>query len=196
MNAQFLIGEAFRGLRRNLTITFAMIVTASISLVMLGVGILIAGMADNSKQEWVDRTEISIFVEPTVAVKDADCSKSGCGDLRSALLDSKGVKSDRYRNQQQSLDVGKITARADTAELFDRAQVDAMPGTLLVKLDGENTDTTPVETTVARFPDVAQPAVQAHSGQPAIYISDSRELINRLFSFLDLTRNGAYALAG
>ena len=196
MNAKFLFGEAFRGLRRNLTITFAMIVTASISLVMLGVGILIAGMADNSKQEWVDRTEISIFVEPTVAVKDADCSKSGCGDLRSALLDTKGVKSVRYRNQQQSLDVGKKTARADTAELFDRAQVDAMPGTLLVKLDGENTDTTPVETTVARFPDVAQPAVQAHSGQPAIYISDSRELINRLFSFLDLTRNGAYALAG
>ena len=28
-----------------------------------------------------------------------------------------------------------------------------------------------------------------------IYISDSRELINRLFSFLDLTRNAAYALA-
>ena len=196
MNAKFLFGEAFRGLRRNLTITFAMIVTASISLVMLGVGILIAGMADNSKQEWVDRTEISIFVESTVAVKDDDCSKSGCGDLRSALLDTKGVKSVRYRNQQQSLDVGKKTARADTAELFDRAQVDAMPGTLLVKLDGENTDTTPVETTVARFPDVAQPAVQAHSGQPAIYISDSRELINRLFSFLDLTRNGAYALAG
>ena len=118
MNAKFLFGEAFRGLRRNLTITFAMIVTASISLVMLGVGILIAGMADNSKQEWVDRTEISIFVESTVAVKDADCSKSGCGDLRSALLDTKGVKSVRYRNQQQSLDVGKKTARADTAELF------------------------------------------------------------------------------
>ena len=77
MNAKFLFGEAFRGLRRNLTITFAMIVTASISLVMLGVGILIAGMADNSKQEWVDRTEISIFVEPTVAGKTLTAPRVG-----------------------------------------------------------------------------------------------------------------------
>ena len=195
MNVKFLFGEAFRGLRRNLAITFAMIVTASISLVMLGVGILIAGMADNSKQEWVDRTEISIFVEPSVAVKDPDCDKKGCGDLRKALLNTEGVKSVRYRDQHQSLEVGKKTARADTAEIFDSADARAMPGTLLVKLNGEHTDSTPVEATVSRFPKVAQPAVQARNGQPAIYISDSRELINRLFSFLDLTRNAAYALA-
>ncbi|WQD13739.1 MAG: permease-like cell division protein FtsX [Lawsonella clevelandensis] len=195
MNVKFLFGEAFRGLRRNLAITFAMIVTASISLVMLGVGIrhcrhgrqLKAGVGRPYRDLDLCRTQCGS--------ERPDCDKKGCGDLRKALLNTEGVKSVRYRDQHQSLEVGKKTARADTAEIFDRADARAMPGTLLVKLNGEHTDSTPVEATVSRFPKVAQPAVQARNGQPAIYISDSRELINRLFSFLDLTRNAAYALA-
>lgn len=196
MSYKFFFGEAFRGLRRNLSITVAMIITSSIALVMLGVGLLIANMAENSKEQWVDRTEISIFIEPKVAYKDPDCSKKGCGDLRDALLETDGVKSVRYRDQQQSLDVGRLTARADTAEIFEQADAKAMPGTLLVKLKGENTDPTPIETVVAQFPKVAQPAVHGKDGRPSVYISDSRQLINRLFSFLDLTRNAAYGLAG
>ncbi|MFY9189932.1 MAG: permease-like cell division protein FtsX [Lawsonella sp.] len=195
MSYKFFFGEALRGLRRNLSITIAMIITSSIALVMLGVGLLIANMAENSKEQWVDRTEISIFIEPKVAVKDKDCSKKGCGDLREALLESDSVKSVRYRNQQQSLDVGRLTARADTAEIFEQADAKAMPGTLLVKLKGENTDPAPIEAIVAKFPKVAQPAVHGKDGRPSVYISDSRQLINRLFSFLDLTRNAAYGLA-
>ena len=48
MRVNFVLSEVATGLRRNLTMTVAMILTTAISLGLMGTGILIAGMAESN----------------------------------------------------------------------------------------------------------------------------------------------------
>jgi cell division transport system permease protein len=58
----FLAGEVTHGLRRNLTMTLAVVVTVAISLALLGAGLLIRAQADVMKDFWYDKIEISVYL--------------------------------------------------------------------------------------------------------------------------------------
>ncbi|MBB1254296.1 permease-like cell division protein FtsX [Streptomyces alkaliterrae] len=62
MRAQFVFSEIGVGLRRNLTMTFAVIVSVAISLALLG-GALLAGQQVNQmKGYWYDKVQVSIYL--------------------------------------------------------------------------------------------------------------------------------------
>src|SRR3569623_430941 len=67
MRVNFVLSEVATGLRRNLTMTVAMILTTAISLGLMGTGILIAGMISDMKEIYYDKVQVSIF--PTDEVK-------------------------------------------------------------------------------------------------------------------------------
>ena len=62
MRARFLVSEVGIGLRRNLTMTFAVIVTTAISLSLLGVGLLANAQVGAMKDYWYDKIEVSVFL--------------------------------------------------------------------------------------------------------------------------------------
>ena len=62
MRAGFLLSEVRIGLRRNLTMTFAVVVTTAISLSLLGIGLLSNAQVGAMKDYWYDKIEVSVFL--------------------------------------------------------------------------------------------------------------------------------------
>ena len=62
MRVNFVLSEVATGLRRNLTMTVAMILTTAISLGLMGTGLLIAGMISEMKGIYYDKVQVSIFL--------------------------------------------------------------------------------------------------------------------------------------
>src|SRR3954465_11608193 len=55
MRAQFVLQEIWIGLRRNLTMTIALIVTVAIAMALFGTGVLLKMQVDKSNNFWSDK---------------------------------------------------------------------------------------------------------------------------------------------
>ena len=62
MRARFIASEVGIGLRRNATMTFAVMVTTAISLSLLGIGLLSNAQVKAMKDYWYDKIEVSVFL--------------------------------------------------------------------------------------------------------------------------------------
>ena len=62
MRAQFVLSEIFIGLRRNLTMTIAVIISAAVALGMIGVALLMYLQVNHMKGYWYDKVEVSVFM--------------------------------------------------------------------------------------------------------------------------------------
>ncbi|MGI9197777.1 MAG: permease-like cell division protein FtsX, partial [Candidatus Nanopelagicales bacterium] len=62
MRARFVLSEVWNGLRRNLTMTIAVIITVGVSLALFGVALLVRAQVDTMKDFWYDKVEVSIFL--------------------------------------------------------------------------------------------------------------------------------------
>ena len=62
MRAQFVLSEVWIGLRRNLTMTVALIVVVAISLSLLGTGLLFVKQVDNTRSYWQSRVQLSVYL--------------------------------------------------------------------------------------------------------------------------------------
>ncbi|MFC7618794.1 permease-like cell division protein FtsX [Microlunatus sp. GCM10028923] len=62
MRFRHIVSETLNGLRRNLTMTLAVIMTMWVSLSLFGSGLLASQQIDLMKDDWYDKIEISIFL--------------------------------------------------------------------------------------------------------------------------------------
>src|SRR6202012_3656509 len=62
MRSQFVLQEIWIGLRRNLTMTMALIVVVAISLFLLGTGLLFVKQVDRTRTYWQGKVELSIYL--------------------------------------------------------------------------------------------------------------------------------------
>ncbi|MFE0102788.1 permease-like cell division protein FtsX [Streptomyces sp. NPDC059009] len=76
MRAQFVLSEIGVGLRRNLTMTFAVIVSVALSLALFGGSLLMNQQVSNMKGYWYDKVNVSIFLcNKADAQQDPKCAK-------------------------------------------------------------------------------------------------------------------------
>ena len=76
MRAQFVFHEVWIGLRRNLTMTVALIVVVAISLSLLGTGLLFVKQVDNTRSFWQSRVQLSVYL-CTSGSLGGTCGKNG-----------------------------------------------------------------------------------------------------------------------
>ncbi|MGW7378651.1 permease-like cell division protein FtsX [Streptomyces sp. NPDC054794] len=95
MRAQFVLSEIGVGLRRNLTMTFAVIVSVALSLALFGGSLLMSDQVNTMKGYWYDKVNVSIFL----------CNKS---DAESDPNCAKGAVTEDQRKQIKA-DLGKMT---------------------------------------------------------------------------------------
>ena len=62
MRATFVASEVGTGLRRNLTMTLAVIITVAVSLGLFGASLLVRAQVSTMKDFWYDKVEVSIFL--------------------------------------------------------------------------------------------------------------------------------------
>ncbi|MFC4562081.1 permease-like cell division protein FtsX [Nocardiopsis mangrovi] len=76
MRAQFVLSETWIGLRRNLTMTIAVITTVAISLALFGGGLLINQQVSTMRQFWDSRISLTVYM-CTETSPSATCQENG-----------------------------------------------------------------------------------------------------------------------
>ncbi|MEV5311757.1 MULTISPECIES: permease-like cell division protein FtsX [unclassified Streptomyces] len=81
MRAQFVLSEIGVGLRRNLTMTFAVVVSVALSLALFGGSLLMTDQVNTMKGYWYDKVNVSIFLcNKSDAESDPNCAKGAVTD--------------------------------------------------------------------------------------------------------------------
>ena len=177
MRAGFLLNEVATGLRRNVTMTIAMILTTAISIGLFGGGMLVVRLADQSRDIYLDRVESQVFLNNDVSVADPTCDAEPCIGLRDAIEARVDVKSVRYLNKDDAY----YDAVAKFPEYKDVASKDSFPASFIVKLND---------------PEQHKEFDAAMQGQPGVLnVLNQKELIDRLFAVLDGLSRAAFAIA-
>src|SRR6201986_3363842 len=76
MRSNFVFQEIWVGLRRNLTMTIALIVVVAISLSLLGTGLLFIKQVDSTRTYWQGKVEVSIYLCTAQSVS-VQCKQNG-----------------------------------------------------------------------------------------------------------------------
>lgn len=110
MRAHFVLSEISVGLRRNLTMTFAVIVSVALSLALLGGSLLAREQVNSMKDYWYDRVEVSIFLcNDNDAETDPQCSQGAATEqqrqeIRAELREFDIVDDVYYETAQEAYD--------------------------------------------------------------------------------------------
>jgi cell division transport system permease protein len=177
MRFGFLLNEVLTGLRRNVTMTVAMILTTAISIGLFGGGLLVVRLADNSRAIYLDRVESQVFLTNDVSSNDPSCDADPCKVLRSQIESRDDVRSVRFLNRDDAYD----DAISKFPQYKDVAGQDAFPASFIVKLNN---------------PEEHQGFDEAMVGQPGVRgVLNQKDLVDRLFAVLDGLSNAAFAVA-
>jgi cell division transport system permease protein len=181
MRIGFLLSEVLTGLRRNVTMTIAMILTTAVSLTMLGGGLLAVRIADKTQNYFMDRVEIRLYLDDDLSATDLDCSKEPCQSLMSDLKKTSGVVSVQFVNSNEAMKEATEVTFKDQPQMIDMIKDTRLPASLRVKM----TDANQYERIFAAFH--TRPGVQS--------VLNDKEIVDRLVGIFDGLRNAAFGLA-
>src|SRR5919112_4635402 len=174
MRVNFVLSEVATGLRRNLTMTVAMILTTAISLGLMGTGLLIATMIGDMKEIYYDKVQVSIFLADDVTDEQRTAIESqleGSDEVKSYIYESKDEAFERFQQQF-----------SQQPELVENTPADALPESFRVELVNPER----YEIIASEFP----------SGQNGVdQVRDEGDFLDRLFSLLNGARNATIAVA-
>ncbi|MEV0037166.1 permease-like cell division protein FtsX [Streptomyces sp. NPDC056909] len=174
MRAQFVLSEIGVGLRRNLTMTFAVIVSVALSLALFGGALLMRDQVSVMKDYWYDKVNVSIFL----------CNKS---DATTAPKCVKGAVTGEQKKQIET-DLKKMdiveTVHYETADeaykhykekygdspIAGSITPDQLPESFRVKL---------------KDPEKYQVVATAFAGRDGVEsVQDQRDILENLFSLM------------
>ena len=179
MRAGFLLSEVRIGLRRNLTMTFAVIVTTAISLSLLGIGLLSNAQVNAMKDYWYDKIEVSVYLCGSLSESPSCAGGVITPEQRLAIktdLDALPVvQSVFYESQSEAYT--RFQERFKDSAIAQNVTADQLPESFRVKL----TDPTQYAVVVSAF-----------SGRPGVdVVQDQRSIVEKIFKLLNVLRNGA-----
>lgn len=180
MRASFVFSEVITGLRRNITMTIAMMLTTAVSLAMLGGGLLAVRTIDKMKSNFLADVEVSVYLTDDISANDKNCTQSLCESLRSDLQGNDGVESVVFENRDQAYDRFRKIFESQP-ELVALTGPASLPASLHVKL---------------KDPDRSESIVQAYSTKPGVRkVDDQKKFLDRVFNAFNGVRNMAFGAA-
>jgi cell division transport system permease protein len=180
MRASFVFSEVVNGLRRNITMTVAMILTTAISLGLLGGGLLIVRTIDKMQNIFLNQLQVAVNLTDDISSNDANCSQSMCQGLRAQLESAPGVKDVQFISRNQAFQQFRAEF-ADMPELQALGRPQALPASLRVDL----TD-----------PNLSGAIVKQFTGRPGVKgVNDQGVFVARLTDALNGARNLTFVIA-
>jgi cell division transport system permease protein len=175
----FVWREALGGLRRNITMSVAMVLTTAISLGLLGAGLLAVRTIDRTQELYYSQLAVQVALDEPTSAGDTDCTSPTCTGLREQLQADPLVGGVAYESRDQAYQrFLRIYAGQSILQLV-RPQ--SLPATLRVTL---------------RDPTRGDAIVAEYTGRPGVRnVVDQRALVQDLFTFLASVRNAAFGLA-
>ncbi|MET9239685.1 permease-like cell division protein FtsX [Nonomuraea sp. NPDC051941] len=182
MRANFIFSEVWIGLRRNLTMTIAVVITVAVGMAMLGVGLMINAQVGMMKGYWDDKVEVSVFLctkgSAMESCKGKEVSNAQKEALNTLIKGTPGVKEVFFEDQSAAYQNFQKLYATNKA-LVSTAKVEDMPQSFRIKVADPNN---------------YKAVVQALQGQPGVsQVLDQAQLVGPFFEMLD--KLAFYALA-
>ncbi|MCZ2523414.1 permease-like cell division protein FtsX [Streptomyces sp. NPDC059506] len=175
MRAQFVLSEIGVGLRRNLTMTFAVIVSVALSLALAGGSLLLRTQVESMKGYWYDKVQVSIFLcNKNDAETDPNCTKGAVTDQqkKEILADLKKqpvVETVHHESSQQAYK--RYKEQFADSPLASSLTPDQMQESFRVKL---------------KDPERYEVISSLFEGRPGVQeVQDQRALLENLFNLLN-----------
>jgi cell division transport system permease protein len=183
MRASFIISEIGIGLRRNLTMTLAMIITTGVSLAFLGAAVLFNQQVNVSKDFWYNKVEVSVFlcgaVSNNPSCAGGEVTQAQRDQIKTDLEAMPQVQRIYYESKQQAFT--RFKQQFKNSAIVDNVTADQMPESFRVKL-----------TNPEQFPIIAS----AFIGRSGIdEVQDQKALLERFFKVLKWVQWFAFGLA-
>jgi cell division transport system permease protein len=108
MQLTYVFSELGNGLRRNVSMTIAVVVTLFVSLTLVGLGLLLNAQAEKAEEFWGDRLQITVFM-CTENSRSASCIEGKASERQKdavvgVLESSDQVESYRFENSRTAYD--------------------------------------------------------------------------------------------
>lgn len=173
MRVRFVLGEVWTGLRRNLTMTLALIITIAVSLALFGAGLLVRQQVAQMKGFWFDKVEVSVFLctknsqEPScTGAVTSQQKEQVAADLEAlrplvseVYFETSQEAFDRFQEQFRGSPIAESATPADLGESYR------------VKLSD---------------PDQYNVITSAFTGRPGVErVDDQKQVLDKLFRLLD-----------
>ncbi|QDO89192.1 ABC transporter permease [Ornithinimicrobium ciconiae] len=185
MRMGFLLGEVWNGLRRNTSMFVAVVLVTMVSLFFLGSGLLAQRQVDTLKGYWYDRVQVSIFLCTPDADDVASCAGGAVTDaqrdqLRDDLDRLDGLVEEYwYESNEEAYE--RFREQFRNSPVLDSIPQEAIPESFRVRL----ADPTKYEVVASAF-----------DGAPGVEsVEDQREVVDKLFTFLNAISLSAVGLA-
>ncbi len=186
MRLGFLLGEVGNGLRRNTSMFVAVVLVTMVSLFFLGSGLLAQRQVDTLKGYWYDKVQVSIFLCTPDSTDVASCAGGGVTDaqrdqLRADLDRLEGLV-EEYWYESNDEAYQRFRDQFRNSPVLDSIPQEAIPESFRVRL----ADPTDYEVVASAF-----------EGAPGVEsVEDQREVVDKLFTFLNAVSLAAVGLAG
>lgn len=164
MRPRFVLSEIGNGLRRNVTMAVAVVVTVMISLAFVGASILATNVADNLHAKYYGKLEVAIYLK-------SDVSQAEQAALREQLQTDTRVKAYEYVSHAQALKQFQNDFR-DSPDLLNSVQSgDVLPASFQVAL---------------KNPKLFQDIQAEYAYAPGVdNVYDPQQLLEPLFQLID-----------
>lgn len=176
-----MFADVMRGLRRNVTMTIAMILTTAISLTLLGAGLIVARMTDQMRHIYANKIEVTVYLTKDISKQDPNCQEKICQAVGDALTNDKElVERADYQSQSAAWEQYQQMF-AGQPEMLDIARPTDLQTSWHVKLwDPQQYKL--VQAKYGHFPGVES-------------VTDQSQTLDRLFNVLNGIRNATIIVA-
>jgi cell division transport system permease protein len=183
MRYAFVSREVKAGLRRNLTMTMALIISVAVSLTLFGTALLLRAQVDRMKGYWYDKIEVSIFLCGNSSI--AFTCTGAVTDTQRAEIESKltaltpTVQDVFYESSADAFE--RFKEQFEGSSILANVSPGALPESFRVKIDDPD-----------NFDQVSD-AVGNMQGVESV--QDQRKLLERFFQILTGLQTFALAIA-
>lgn len=184
MRSNFVFQEIWIGLRRNLTMSVALIVVVAISLSLLGTGLLFFKQVDSTRTYWQSKVEISVYL---CYADDANPACHGAAtpqqiaSIKNTLDTMPQVQFADFQTQAQAYTLFRQYFANDPSYVATVSKQD-MPASFEVKLKNPEADYNVVASAVTGAPGVDS-------------VVDEMTILNKFYRLLDAAQNAVVIVA-
>ncbi len=188
MQLRYVFSETATGLRRNISMSVALIVTIFVSLTLVGMGLLLNQQADKAERFWGSKLQITVFMcnqnSKTPNCSSGEISPTERTAVKQAIDTSPEVASYYHQSKDQAFKTWKrvyLSQDKSQQEIYSTVRASDMQESYWVKLKDPN------KFQGVKSSLVAMPGVDA--------VRDLRQVLKPIYFWMTVMKWGAIAIA-
>ena len=144
MQLRYVFSETGTGLRRNVSMSVALVVTIFVSLTLVGMGLLLNAQAEKAEKFWGDKLQITVFLcnqNSKAATCTGETTRAQKSAIKDVIDDHAEVASYYHQSKEQAFDTWKrvyVDQDKSEQEIYSTVKASDMQESYWVKLKDPN----------------------------------------------------------